>query len=241
MPKGCKREFMGKTGVGEREARQMAVNFARRHPVLRKRLAAPKRSAPGSVANLIGACDAVEFNPNACRVPVTIPYRTTVPRHQAQYALGRVETLLRAGYYHAGSCIRALNLDYHGNGLLWDIMVNDLFVACAAARKHPFGTFAIRIVLDPVVASPNLRRRALTSGHVVRTNVVQRQRTHVSTNKVQVDPGTVTAREICQLLKVFGMHLYAPRQQQGPYVIGFFSHLARIPKTHSGTWQRLEL
>ncbi len=223
MPPKCKTNFMGQR-ADSRKAVALALDFAERHP----RIRAQRKASP--VASLIATCAATQFNPDRCSVPVTIPYRYTIPPHQPQYALGRVETLLRAGYYNAGGCIRALNLEYEGNGLTWNIQVNDFFVACTAARKHPFGIFPARLVLDAVVTNPQARQHAMRHGHVVRDNAVQRTRVHVPLDLATVDGGTVTAREICQLARIFGMRLYAPGDQTGPTRIAFFSHVKSVPR-----------
>lgn len=224
--------FLGQRGVGARAAVDLAMRYAEGHPGL----AAQRRATP--IASLIATCAATMFNPEACTVPLTIPFRATIPSHQPQYALGRMETLLRAGYYNAGGCIRALNLDYGADGtsLRWDIRLNDFFVACTAARKHPFGTFPARLVLDVAAVAPGARARAGRRGHVVRENVVQRAAVAVPAHKAVIGPETVTAREMCQLAKVFGMRLYAPRDQAGPTRVAFFSHVAAVPRGFEADW-----
>ena len=221
---------MGEQRVDSRKAVDLAMSFAGSHP----RLRAQRRATP--VASLIATCAATAFNPDTCAVPLTIPFRATIPAHQPQYALGRVETLLRAGYYNAGGCIRALNLEYGGHGLAWDIRMNDFFVACTAARKHPFGTFPARLVTDAVATVPGARRQAVRHGYVARDNAVQRARVHVPVDMATVGPGTVTARELCQLARIFGMRLYAPRDQTGPTRVAFFSHVKAVPREFAAGW-----
>lgn len=235
MPPKCKTNFMGQRADG-RKAVALAVDFAERHP----RIRAQRRAS--AIASLIATCAATQFNPNRCAVPVTIPFRHTIPTHQPQYALGRVETLLRAGYYNAGSCIRALNLEYEGTGLTWNIQVNDFFVACTAARKHPFGIFPARLVMDAVVTNPQARRHAVQRGHVVRNNAVESARVRVPLDLATVGSETVTAREMCQLARVFGMRMYAPSDQIGPTRVAFFSHVKSVPREFAAQgWREFDV
>lgn len=216
---------MGQRRVDARRAVALAVEYALRHPHLRPSV----RATP--VASLIETCKATQFNPERCTLALNIPHRNTIPPHQPQYALGRVETLLRAGYYNAGSCIRALNLEYGGAGLVWDIRLNDFFVACTAVRKHPFGKFPARLVLDVAAMRP------VGGNHVSRDNAVQKTRVRVPVKLVRVGPDSVTAREICQLAEIFGMRLFEPRDQTGPTRIAFFSHHKTVPPAFQSTWQ----
>lgn len=225
----CRREFMDLREPTKKTALQRAEAYVRQHL---------------GRQSLREACDAITFNNETCRLNLDIPLRHTIPKGRKQFVLGRVDTLVANGYAHAGPCLQVLNLNYVGGpaNLVWDIFVNDLFITCATQNSYTFGQFPIRLVIDPL-AAPAYKAHGNT---VRRTNVVnQRRLTHTLTtarNKHGLTDyaladahGThpaVTVREVCQLLRIFGMSLYryVGPDWDGPYHLYFFSHASRVPK-----------
>jgi len=246
----CRREFMDVRGPTKQDALERAARFVRQRPELR-------RYVPGNARNdrdaLRRTCAALVFNMESCRLNLGIPLRDTIPRGRKQFVLGRVDTLVANGYGHAGPCLQVLNLNYAGGAdeLVWDIFVNDLFVACAAQSLYEFGQFPIRLVIDPLGGMG----RSANGTSVRRTNLVEQRRlvhtASMARNKLGLmnyaladkngSHPTVTVREICQLLGIFGMSLYkyVGPDWNGPYDLYFFSHVSAVPRAYKTRYVKI--
>ena len=193
------------------------------------------------LAALRAACDAMQFSTEACRIPLHIPLRHTVPHGGVQYVLGRVDTLDINGYNNLDSvCMRVLNLGYEPGRpgeVTWNIFVNDMFIACGASRAYAFGQFPVRLVVDPLVRSPPRAGNRVRRFH----RIEQVRRVYDADNALarfghyrNGGMPSVTVREMCQLLHVFGMRMYkyVGPDWDGQYDLYFFSPATRVPAAY---------
>ena len=238
----CKKEFMDLARPTRASAIDRALMYAtgRGSPPPLSSGNDARRRPDRQLAALRAACDAMQFSTEACRIPLYIPLRHTVPRGGVQYVLGRVDTLDINGYNNLDSaCMKVLNLGYEPSRpgeVTWDIFINDLFIACSVTRSYAFGQFPVRLVVDPLVRSPPPAGAQVKRFH----QLEKATRRYDAANAVarfglkNYGSGglpTVTVREMCQLIHVFGMHMYKyiGPEWAGQYDLYFFSHASRVP------------
>lgn len=230
----CKKEFMDLRNPTREAAIRRAVGYLTRSSV------DPTRRMNQELGRLRSACAATQFSSETCRVPLHIPLRHTIPVGGVQYVLGRVDTLDVNGYNNLqSSCIKVLNLGYsptRPGELTWDIMLNDVFIACGAASAYAFGQFPIRLVVDPIVFSSKepsrLVKRVNHVDQAVRTYTPREALDKLGLRNYRAaEQPSVTVREICQLLYIFGMRMYkyVGRDWTGQYDMYFFSNARRVP------------
>lgn len=129
-------------------------------------------------------------SPEACAA-IPFPEYSGTPACK-QWVLGRMANL--KPYYACSSKFIALDTDD------WDRLykVNDAFMACAVRQKHDTCVFPIRIVLD--------RKCGISSYHPkTGLRFYGGLSPHIE-NRYKKIP--VLSREICQLVHVFGFHVY---------------------------------
>lgn len=248
----CKSEFMDLKRPTRAAAVRRALTYLTAHKVLAGVAGGLGNSLPNRQnlrqAKLRSACTALQFSTEVCRIPLHIPLRRTVPKGGVQYVLGRVDTLDINGYNNLdSSCMKVLNLGYTASRpgeVAWDIFVNDLFIACSAAQSYAFGQFPVRLVLDPLVRaarSPRGSPRGHLQQNIKRFHHIEQTPQRYEASNALAKFGlrnygsgglpTVTVREICQLLHIFGMHLYKyiGPDWSGQYELYFFSHASQVP------------
>jgi hypothetical protein len=249
----CKKEFMDVARPTKAAAMERAIDYLVGLGRLPPRNSLSVAARPDKlVAMLRSACDSMQFSTEACRIPLYIPLRNTVPVRGTQYVLGRVDTLDINGYNNLDSpCMKVLNLGYESTRpgeVTWDIFINDLFIACSASKTYAFGQFPVRLVVDPLVHAPPRAGAQIKRFHQLdeagrRYDAANAVARFGMRNYRSRGLPTVTVREMCQLIHVFGMHMYKyiGPDWGGQYDLYFFSHAKQVPPKYRSLYVEAKL